>query len=106
MDPELVQTCFFLGVIVAEHVHRIRRMPKDPTEDAIFDTLKAVADGSLTLIDTPEEAVAELPEPPPQFAPHLVPLFRAMMRNGRENQRIAAQAILAALPPGVREKRR
>jgi hypothetical protein len=38
-------------------------MPKDPSEDAIFDTRKAVADGSLTLIDTPEEAVAKLPDP-------------------------------------------
>lgn len=104
MDPELLKTCFILGVMVAEHVHGIRRMPKDITTDALFDVLKEIAAGNMTLIDTPEEAVSKLPEPPAEFVPHLVPLFRGLLRNGRENQRIAAQQILAALPPRVRDK--
>lgn len=91
---ELAKTCFILGIRVAENVHGIRRKPNDPTQDAIFDTLKAVASGEITVIDTPEEVAAKLPEAlrPPTG------VMQAGLQKGRENQRIAAQMILSALP--------
>ena len=87
-----------LGIKVAEYIHGYRRKPHDPTEDKLFETLKEVADGTLTLMDTPEEELAKLPPPSPQIAKIVEQQIRDGLRIGRENQRIAAQKIVQAMP--------
>ena len=54
--------CFMLGVNVAEHVHGINRKAEDAeTTIAFFRTLREIANGSLTLINTAAELTSDLP---------------------------------------------
>jgi hypothetical protein len=63
-----LHTAFALGVRAAEHVHGVDRKRNQAATDAIFRILDKVASGELTLIDTPEETIGNLPEPPPNLA--------------------------------------
>ena len=67
MVPKL-QIAFALGVMAAEHVHGLNRKRNQVLTDAIFRVLEQVASGELTLLDTPGEAIAGLPAPPPELA--------------------------------------
>ncbi len=80
MDSEVIKAFFSLGLKVAEHVHGVRRDGDDPKTDAIFETLKSIASGDLSLLDTPEEMIAKLPTPPLGLKPKFGPEFYEMMR--------------------------
>lgn len=99
MTEEYMTACFSLGVRVAEHVHGIRRTGNDKSSDEMFETLKSVADGGLTLLNTPEEIKASLPTPPAGFKLTIdEATFREMIRNGRELDRTVAQILRKTLP--------
>ena len=67
MDLRL-QTAFVLGLMAAERVHGVSRRGNQILTDAVFTILRQVANGELTLLDTPEETIAGLPPPPPELA--------------------------------------
>ena len=106
---------FTLGLLVAEHVHGLRRPGGDDTARRRFEaTLEAVARGDLTLLDTPEEMLAHQPVPPDiaEQAPELADQLRAALqshvhllhRNAARDHRAVAEDILgqlraASLPP-------
>jgi hypothetical protein len=66
--PSKLHAAFVLGVMAAEYVHGIRRKGDQVLTDAIFDTLRGVATGDMTLINTPEETNATLPGSPAEIA--------------------------------------
>jgi hypothetical protein len=100
MNEEHLKVCFTLGIRIAEHVHGICRTGDDKKHDEIFKVLKAVANGDLTLLSTPEEIKASLPTPPAGIKVKFDDaMFREMIRNGRESDKIAAQMLLKILPP-------
>ena len=98
MDPELVKAIFSFGLKVGEHVHGIKRAGDDKSNDQICETVRAVADGNLTLLGTPEEMIASLPTPPPGIELNVKSAFFEMIRVSRENERIAAKMVASALP--------
>lgn len=80
------------GIFVAEHVHDIKNTRdarrKDIT-DKILQTVDAIADGEMTLVDTPEEVcggMKGLPE-------NLRAMLPGMLRDARNEQRTIAQAL-------------
>jgi hypothetical protein len=89
-----IHTAFLLGVMTAEHVHGVSRNMQLANE--IYRVLEDVADGNLTLHNTPEETSANLPpevikmrekmpEEIKQLADQLVSVgLRLDMRNQRE----------------------
>ena len=103
-----VQLAFALGVKVAENVHGVSRKRNQGLTDAIFRTLQDIADQKITLLNTPEEDLASLPEPPPQLKgrPEVEALLRElaadmpkMTHQGiRDEQEIAAD-VLKGMPP-------
>ena len=100
MTEEHMKVCFTLGLRVAEHVHGIGRTGDDKKHDAIFEALKEVAKGDLTLLNTPEEIIASLPTPPAGIKLNIDDaMFREMIRNGRESDKVAAQMLLKILLP-------
>lgn len=98
MTEEHMATSFFLGIKVAEHVHKIRRTLEDKMHDKIFETLQAIAEGELTLMNTPEEEIAGLPEPSPNIKDALEQHLREMIRIGRQNERIVAEILVKNVP--------
>lgn len=90
-----VASCFSLGIKVAEYVHGVRRKGGDGKHDEMFDVIKSVADGDLTLLGTPEELLASFPTPPEGIKLNVDhPVFREWVRNSRDAERKAAQLIL------------
>lgn len=98
MDAELAANTFVLGIMVAEHAHGIRRTGDDGKTDAIYETLRLVANGDLTLLNTPEELIASLPTPPGGIELKIGPEFYELLRQSRENQKRTAQIVANALP--------
>lgn len=103
-----LQVAFALGVMAAEHIHGTNRKHNQVLTDAIFRVLQQVASGELTLLDTPEETIADLPDPPPELAaqaPEAMHSFRMqmaahmpeMIRHGMRDQREVAAELLKAM---------
>src|SRR5688572_16800243 len=107
-------SAFTLGLKVAEHVYGVSRDASHSAwAGAIYRTLQDISSGELTLHDTPEEASADIPPIPPEFA--AVPLFEetarelvaVQMREGiaraiRAHRALAAQ-ILSELASATEE---
>jgi hypothetical protein len=98
MDQDALVISFRLGIKVAEYVHGTSRKGDDKKTDAIFSALRAVADGELTLLDTPEEIIASLPSPPKGVKLNIGPEFYERIRQGREEQMAVAETLLNMLP--------
>ncbi|MBC7816905.1 MAG: hypothetical protein IAG10_08470 [Planctomycetaceae bacterium] len=103
-----IQVAFALGVMAAEHIHGTNRKLNQVRTDAIFRVLEQLATGELTLLDTPEETIADLPAPSPELAakaPEAVSHFRtqmaarmpAMIRQAMRDQREVAAELLKAM---------
>lgn len=63
-----LQAAFSLGFLAAEHVHGVNHDGNQDFANAVFKILEKVANGELTLLNTPEETIAGLPPPPPDLA--------------------------------------
>lgn len=66
---------FMFGIRVAEHVHGIKSRFEDDTADKILETVQLIAEGHLTLVDTPAEKtleLASLPESLKETLPRLL----------------------------------
>ncbi len=63
-----LHAAFVLGLLAGEHVHGVSGRRTLAQTNAIFDLLTEVAGGELTLIDTPQEIIGLLPEPPLDLA--------------------------------------
>ena len=61
METDDLEAAFRFGFSLAEYLFGIKRNFRDDVSDRILDTLEKIASGELTLIDTPEEKIAELP---------------------------------------------
>ena len=103
-----LQVAFALGVMAAEHVHGTNRKHNQVLTDAILKVLQQLAIGELTLLDTPEETIADLPDPPPELAakaPAAMNRFRAqmaarmpeMIRQAMRDQREVAAELLKVM---------
>jgi len=57
---DLITLGFMLGVRLTEHVHEIERSPD--AQESLNAALRAVADGELSLGDTPAEMRMKFPE--------------------------------------------
>lgn len=99
INPDLILQIFVFGVKVAEHIHGIRRTGENLDKtDEIFDTVRAIVSGDLTLLPTPEEAFAALPKPPEPFRLKMEAEFYEMMRNSRDNEKLVAEMVAETLP--------
>lgn len=103
-----VQVAFALGVMVAERIHGTTRKRNQVLTDAILRVLQQLASGELTLLDTPEETIADLPAPPVELtakAPEAMHKFRMemasrmpeMIRQAMREQREVAGELLKAM---------
>ncbi len=103
-----LQVAFALGVMIAEHIHSTNRKRNQVLTDAIFKALQQLASGELTLLDTPEETIANLPAPPLELAaqaPQAMRTFRTemaarmpeMIRQAMRDQREVAAELLKAM---------
>ena len=103
-----LQVAFALGVMAAEHIHGTSRKRNQVLTDAIFRVLEQLASGELTLLDTPEETIADLPDLPPELAakaPEAMHNFRTqmaaqmpeMIRQAMRDQREVAAELLKAM---------
>lgn len=103
-----LQVAFALGVIAAEYVHGVRRKGTDlSTTNAIFQTLEDVASGELTLLNTPEERIGNLPRPPvePAAVPGLAAMFNELAAKMPELTRQARMEHLEVAIELLREMR-
>lgn len=102
-----IQLAFAVGILVAEQVHGVKREGNGPSK-AMFDLLQQVADGDVTLLDTPEELVsdkfqppAELMEKAPAAMDKMRERFAEIIRKNYgttiENHKIMARQILDIL---------
>ena len=110
-----LQVAFAVGVMAAEHVHGTNRKRNQVLTDAILRVLRQLAIGELTLLDTPEETIADLAAPPPELtakAPAAMRSFRTqmmaempeMIRQGMRDQReVAAELLMAMGGPKLSE---
>jgi hypothetical protein len=103
-----LQVAFALGVMTAEYVHGTNRKHNQVLTDAILQVLQQLAIGELTLLDTPEETIANLPKPPRELAakaPEAMIRFRTqlatrmpeMIRQAMRDQREVAAELLKAM---------
>ncbi len=103
-----LQVAFALSVMIAEHVHGASRKRNQVLTDAILKALQQLANGELTLLDTPEETIAVLPAPPLELAaqaPQAMRRFRTemaarmpeMIRQAMRDQRKVAAELLKAM---------
>ena len=99
MDAKSLQVCFLLGVSIAEHVHGAARRSGDGKTKAVFQTLKEIADGSLTLQDTAAELKASLPALPDSASDAII---QSLERARAADKKMAAE-LVNALPPEVFE---
>lgn len=103
-----LQVAFALGVMAAEHVHGTSRKHNQVLTNAILRVLQQLAIGELTLLDTPEETIADLPDPTPELAaraPEAMHRFRTqmaarmpeMIRQAMRDQREVAGELLKVM---------
>ena len=103
-----LQVAFVLGVMAAEDIHGTNRKRNQALTDSIFRVLQQLASGELTLLDTPEETIANLPAPPPELvakAPAAMNKFRTqlaarmpeMIRQAMRDQREVAAELLKVM---------
>ena len=94
MDKLVLQEACYLGILVAEHVYGIRRKSGDGKIQEMIDTLKAIAHGELTLVETAEERAAgssfEMPS-------SLVKDLHGPLRKSRERQQDVAKQLSRGL---------
>jgi hypothetical protein len=87
--PKLDEMAFFeLGCQVTRHLHGIRERAELM---ALLTVVKDIAEGKLTLVDTPEEVVAQLDEAQKELAKRVPEVLRTM----RAEERAAAERIWA-----------
>jgi hypothetical protein len=99
MDDDVrIRSCFLLGVAIAEHVHGIIRKRDDGKTVSILRTLQEIADGSLTLVETPTEMMSGLPPVSPGLAKGAV----KALKGARNDEKAMAVEIWNALPPLMR----
>jgi hypothetical protein len=89
--PSLDPLAYFtLGIGVATHILGVRQPRKGLSK--IIKTVKDIAEGDLTLLDTPEEMLPGLPR---KYQPTLADA----VRNARRRERAAAKHISRLLEP-------
>jgi hypothetical protein len=87
-EPHLDEMAFFeFGCQVTRYLHGIRERAELMT---LLTTLRDIAAGTLTLVDSPEEVVAQLPEEQKALAARVPEVLRVM----RAEERAAAERIL------------
>jgi hypothetical protein len=99
MNPKLVESIFTFGIRVAEHIHGVRRSGEDaiPKTDAIFDAVREIASGDLTLLGTPEEIIAQMPKPPAWLKVDVLPDFQEWVRISRDQEKSVAVMVSKAM---------
>lgn len=103
-----LQVAFVLGFKTAQQVHGVSQPGKQTLTDAVFRILEQVASGQFTLIHTPEEIIADLPDPPPDLAAEspetvkklqedLAARMPEMIRQAMRDQREVAAELLKVM---------
>jgi len=103
MDAERLRAGFILGIKIAEYIHGVKReirdLTSDPKTDAMFQALKEVANGSLTLLGTEAEVRRELS----QVSEKPGNALTKSLRIARENDKIIATEIMKTFPDDLFE---
>jgi hypothetical protein len=97
MDDTSLQECFLLGVSIAQYVNDNVPSSERGKPGAIFRTLKEVADGSTTLLDSWAEfkrRIANADE-------NLIKATEACHERARASERAMAVRVVAAMPEEV-----
>jgi hypothetical protein len=91
--PNNALACFLYGVRVAEHLASSAPRPGENESGALIRVMREVANGELTLWDTPEEVAPSLP--PGSEIMKAGELARAL-RDARRREQETAQEVWAA----------
>ncbi len=92
-ERKLIMQGFMFGIRVTEHVYDVKYDLRLKVTERIFDTIRQIAEGDLTLVDTPEEKAAEFGDLPEWLSEWLRANMPTILKAAREKERKTAQVL-------------